>query len=130
MLIASLICSDPDCAEERDVVAASLDAVDREAPCCDGGCTLVVLAVSGWEPAARPARPRPRLVAPARGGAAGAGAGWGGGGGRGGRGCGGGRRLGAGGGLRAGVVDWRRGRSRSPMAVNGSAANRRSERRG
>jgi hypothetical protein len=76
MLIASLICSDPDCAQERDVVAASLDAVDREAPCCDCGCTLVVLAVSGWEPAARAPRARPRLVTLAPVAAPMAGAGW------------------------------------------------------
>src|SRR3954453_20710118 len=76
MLIASLICSDPDCAEQRDVVAASLDAVDREAPCCDCGCTLLVLAVSGWGPAARGPRGRPRLVGPGGGGGRGVGRRW------------------------------------------------------
>jgi hypothetical protein len=54
MLIVSLICSDAACAAEHDVVAADLDAVERAAPWCSCGCTLVVLAVSDWEPARVP----------------------------------------------------------------------------
>ena len=52
VLIATLICSDEDCAQEHDVVADDLDALDPAA--CDCGCTLVVLAISDWSPARLP----------------------------------------------------------------------------
>ncbi|HEV7753251.1 MAG TPA: hypothetical protein VGO71_17010 [Baekduia sp.] len=52
MLFATLICSDQDCAQEHDVVADDLDALDAAA--CDCGCTLVVLAISDWSPAELP----------------------------------------------------------------------------
>jgi hypothetical protein len=47
VFIATLICSDEDCAEELDLVADDLDAL--EAAACDCGCTLLVLSVSAWE---------------------------------------------------------------------------------
>ena len=54
MFLATLICSDERCAEEVElVVSHELDALDAAA--CSCGCTLVLLAVSGWERAARPA---------------------------------------------------------------------------
>jgi hypothetical protein len=50
MLIAQLICSDEDCAAETDVIVPNPTALDVAA--CDCGCTLVVLSVSDWSPAA------------------------------------------------------------------------------
>lgn len=52
VLIATLICSDEDCAQEHDLVADDLDALDAAACAC--GCTLVVLTVSDWSPAELP----------------------------------------------------------------------------
>jgi hypothetical protein len=49
VLLATLICSDEDCAAELELVVDDLDAVEAEACAC--GCTLVLLAVSEWEPA-------------------------------------------------------------------------------
>ena len=53
MFLASCICSDENCAEEVEVVVShELAALDGAACAC--GCTLVLLAVSGWErPAVR-----------------------------------------------------------------------------
>jgi hypothetical protein len=54
MFLATLICSDERCADEIELlVSHELDALDGAACAC--GCTLVLLAVSGWERAARPA---------------------------------------------------------------------------
>jgi hypothetical protein len=52
VLIATLICSDEACAEELDLVADDLDALD--AAICDCGCTLVMLSVSDWSRAELP----------------------------------------------------------------------------
>jgi hypothetical protein len=55
VLIATLICSDEACAEELDLVADDLDALDAlDVAACDCGCTLVVLSVSDWSPAELP----------------------------------------------------------------------------
>jgi hypothetical protein len=54
MFLATLICSDEHCAEAVElVVSHELDALDAAA--CPCGCTLVLLAVSEWERAPRPA---------------------------------------------------------------------------
>ncbi|HEY8865371.1 MAG TPA: hypothetical protein VIM22_00445 [Solirubrobacteraceae bacterium] len=58
MLLVSLICSDPACAEETELWADSLDEVAQAA--CDCGCTLEILAVSD----AQEARLWLRVVAP------------------------------------------------------------------
>ena len=52
MLLATLICSDEDCAAELDAVVDDLDVLEAQACAC--GCTLVLLAVSEWEAAALP----------------------------------------------------------------------------
>jgi hypothetical protein len=52
VLIATLICSDEACAEELDLVADDLAALDAAACAC--GCTLVVLSISDWSPAELP----------------------------------------------------------------------------
>jgi hypothetical protein len=52
VLIATLICSDEDCAQEHDLVAEDPAALDTAA--CDCGCTLVLLAISDWSPAELP----------------------------------------------------------------------------
>jgi hypothetical protein len=49
VFIAGLICSDESCAQELDLVVEELAAL--EDALCDCGCTLTVLAVSGWTPA-------------------------------------------------------------------------------
>lgn len=49
MFLATLICSDEDCAEEVERVVGHL--VELDAAACDCGCTLVVLAISEWSPA-------------------------------------------------------------------------------
>jgi hypothetical protein len=53
VFIATLICSDERCAEELERVGDDLGALADGA--CDCGCTLVLLAVAEWEPAALPA---------------------------------------------------------------------------
>jgi hypothetical protein len=49
VLVATLICSDEDCAAELELAVEDLDALEAEACVC--GCTLVLLAVSEWESA-------------------------------------------------------------------------------
>jgi hypothetical protein len=53
VFIATLICSDERCADEHELVTGDLAALVDEACAC--GCTLVLLAVAEWEPAALPA---------------------------------------------------------------------------
>ncbi|HET9676904.1 MAG TPA: hypothetical protein VFP21_05315 [Solirubrobacterales bacterium] len=48
MWLVELACSDPNCAEEREVVVADLDELDELV--CDCGCALVTLAVANFEP--------------------------------------------------------------------------------
>ena len=48
MWIVKVVCSDPDCAEEQEIVVAELDEAD--AAVCDCGCCVVTLAVAGFEP--------------------------------------------------------------------------------
>ena len=50
MLIVELVCSDPACAEEREILVADLDEADEAV--CDCGCCLVVLSVANYEPLA------------------------------------------------------------------------------
>jgi hypothetical protein len=47
MLIARMLCSDPECAEEREVVIAELAELDRV--CCECGFGLVVTSISEVE---------------------------------------------------------------------------------
>jgi hypothetical protein len=44
MLLVTIVCSDPECIEEREVAVGELDAVDRYL--CDCGHGFVVLRVS------------------------------------------------------------------------------------
>jgi hypothetical protein len=48
MWIVKVVCSDPDCAEEQEIVVAELDEADAAA--CDCGCCVVTLAVASYEP--------------------------------------------------------------------------------
>jgi hypothetical protein len=48
MWVIDVVCSDPDCAEEREVVVVALDEVDDDA--CECGCCFVTLAVARFEP--------------------------------------------------------------------------------
>lgn len=48
VLIVQLVCSDPTCAEEQELLVSDLDEVDAAA--CDCGCCLVVLSVANYEP--------------------------------------------------------------------------------
>lgn len=50
MWIVKVVCSDPDCAEEQEIVVAELDEAD--AAVCDCGCCVVTLSVAGFEPLA------------------------------------------------------------------------------
>ena len=52
MLLATLICSDEDCAAEAEVPVFRLDQLDDAA--CDCGCAFVLLAVAEWTPARMP----------------------------------------------------------------------------
>jgi hypothetical protein len=52
MLIARMLCSDPGCADEREVVVAELTELDGA--CCECGFGLVVTSISQVE--VRPAR--------------------------------------------------------------------------
>jgi hypothetical protein len=61
MFIASLICSDEGCAQEHELIGDDLDAPAAEA--CECGCTLVLLAVSEWQPARVAHRTRVLLAA-------------------------------------------------------------------
>jgi hypothetical protein len=47
MLIARMLCSDPECAEEREIVIAELAELDRV--CCECGFGLVVTSISEVE---------------------------------------------------------------------------------
>ena len=47
MWIVEVVCSDPRCAEEGEVVVAQLDEVDESV--CECGCCFVVLAVASFE---------------------------------------------------------------------------------
>jgi len=48
MWIVEVVCSDPDCAETREVVVESLDEIDRIV--CECECSVVILTVAGFEP--------------------------------------------------------------------------------
>jgi hypothetical protein len=50
MWIVQLVCSDPGCAEERELVVTDLDEAD--AAVCDCGCCLVLVSVANFEPLA------------------------------------------------------------------------------
>jgi hypothetical protein len=52
MLLVAVVCSDPDCAEEREIAVEDLDAVD--ATICECGYGLVVVTVSELEAANEP----------------------------------------------------------------------------
>ena len=51
MLLVTVVCSDPECAEERKVAVKDLDATDETV--CDCGHGLVVVAVSELDEPAR-----------------------------------------------------------------------------
>jgi hypothetical protein len=57
MWIVQVACSDPDCAEEREILVADLDEVDETF--CDCDCCFVVLTVANFEPLRAPDRPNP-----------------------------------------------------------------------
>jgi hypothetical protein len=44
MLLVTVVCSDPECAEEREILVEDLDAIDATICDCDHG--FVVVAVS------------------------------------------------------------------------------------
>jgi hypothetical protein len=46
MWIVDVICSDPECAAEHEVIVDELD--DVELAVCDCGCCYVVIAVAGF----------------------------------------------------------------------------------
>ena len=50
MWIVKVVCSDPDCAAEQEIIVAELDEAD--AAICDCGCCVVTLAVANYEPLA------------------------------------------------------------------------------
>lgn len=50
MWIVQLVCSDPNCAEEQELLVSDLDEAD--AAICDCGCCLVFLSVANYEPLA------------------------------------------------------------------------------
>jgi hypothetical protein len=62
MLLVTVVCSDPECIEEREILVEDLDALD--ATVCDCGHGFVVVAVSehdrGDAPASVIELPRPR----------------------------------------------------------------------
>lgn len=51
-MLVTVVCSDPECIEEREVVVEDLDAVDRYV--CDCGHGFVVVAVSELDEGDRP----------------------------------------------------------------------------
>jgi hypothetical protein len=51
MLIARMVCSDPECAEEHEIVIAELAELDSA--CCECGFGLVVTSISQVEVARR-----------------------------------------------------------------------------
>jgi len=48
MWVIDVVCSDPDCADEREIVVAEIDEVDLVA--CDCGGCFVTLAVAHLDP--------------------------------------------------------------------------------
>lgn len=50
MWIINVVCSDPDCAEEQELVVAELD--EAEAAVCGCGCCVETLTVANFEPLA------------------------------------------------------------------------------
>jgi hypothetical protein len=48
MWIVEVVCSDPDCAETRELLVADLDELERAV--CDCECSVVTLTVAGFEP--------------------------------------------------------------------------------
>ena len=48
MWIVKVVCSDPACAEEREIVVAELDEI--EALACECDCCFVSLSVASFEP--------------------------------------------------------------------------------
>lgn len=51
MLLVTVVCSDPECAEEREIALTDLDAIDATA--CDCGYGFVVVTVSELDEPAR-----------------------------------------------------------------------------
>lgn len=51
MWIVKVVCSDPDCAEEQELIVAELDEAD--VAMCDCGCCVETLSVAGFEPLAQ-----------------------------------------------------------------------------
>jgi hypothetical protein len=48
MWIVRVVCSDPECAEEQEVVVDELDEI--EAVVCECECCVVAVEVAGFEP--------------------------------------------------------------------------------
>ncbi|MGN6814736.1 MAG: hypothetical protein ACTHK3_01455 [Solirubrobacterales bacterium] len=46
MWIVKVVCSDPDCAEEQELIIAELDEAD--AAVCECGCCVITLAVANF----------------------------------------------------------------------------------
>jgi hypothetical protein len=61
MLLVAVVCSDAECAEEREIVVGELDAVEAHA--CDCGHGFVVVAVSEVD---EPKEPGSLLTLPER----------------------------------------------------------------
>jgi hypothetical protein len=64
VLLATIVCSDPDCAEEGDVVVDDLDGVDRHV--CECGYGFVVISVSALKEAGELVQLPERRPAPKR----------------------------------------------------------------
>jgi hypothetical protein len=58
MWIVKVICSDPDCAEEQEIIVAELNEAD--AAVCGCGCCTETLAVANFEPLALSGSSPPR----------------------------------------------------------------------
>lgn len=54
MWIVELVCSDPACTEEQEIVVSDLEELDKLV--CDCGCSFVALEVANFEPLALAAR--------------------------------------------------------------------------
>jgi hypothetical protein len=52
MLLVTVICSDPECAEEREVVVEDLDRIDDQICDCGHGFVVVSVAEAGEAPRA------------------------------------------------------------------------------
>lgn len=50
MWIVKVVCLDPDCAEEQEIIVAELEEAD--AAVCDCGCCVITLTVAGYKPLA------------------------------------------------------------------------------